>query len=404
MILSEFSERLRDDFNAARAVRFSADDNAIQLITSHKAKGSEWQAVVVPFLARDLRPYSPSYPHFVKPPKGGHPILALGKEDKSKELKEEIERAQAQELERLLYVATTRARRTLVLALDQEIFSNNEGKLPRTAQLRRLVRNADSYSGEFDDISRTIENVALSETSATPREKSETAIEPLAPRELQRAKIRGAEFVRKFIPSSLEEEVDAEIRPRSRLENPATLYGNWWHRFFERLRWRDGLASAEELFEEQLPGSPDPKAATKDWKATRRNLFSDPRVAAYLSHGSTHFECELPFSWRINDRTVLEGFIDLLMIDRDANRCLLIDWKTNRIDPGTEESLRQRYRPQIAAYWKSLREITKCDIEAGIFATATGTFVGYKSAELETEWKRLRVLPADQLSAEVSVL
>jgi ATP-dependent exoDNAse (exonuclease V) beta subunit len=404
MILSEFAERLRDDFNAARAVRFSTDDNAIQLITSHKAKGSEWQAVIVPFLARDLRPYSPSYPHFVKPPKGGPPLLALGKEDKSKELKEEIERAQAQELERLLYVATTRARRTLVLALDQEIFSNNECKLPRTAQLRRLVRNADSYAGQFDEISRTIENVGPFETLVAPLEKPETSIEPLAPRELQRAKSRGAEFVQKFIPSSLEEEVDAEIRPRSRLDNPATLYGHWWHRFFERLRWQDGLGSARELFEEQLPSSPDPKAATKDWKATSQNLFSDTRIAAYLSRGTTRFEREYPFSWQINEKTVLEGFIDLLMIDRDANRCLLIDWKTNRIKPGNEESLRQRYRPQIAAYWMSLREITKLEIEAGIFATATGEFIPYLTTELEAEWERLRAMPPERLSSVAASL
>src|SRR6266699_3644209 len=55
MILPAFAEQLRNDFASLRAVRFSADDNAIQLITTHKAKGSEWQAVVVPFLARDLR-------------------------------------------------------------------------------------------------------------------------------------------------------------------------------------------------------------------------------------------------------------------------------------------------------------------------------------------------------------
>src|SRR6266496_3954816 len=55
MILAGFAEQLRNDFASPRAVRFSADDNAIQLITSHKAKGSEWQVVVVPFLARDLR-------------------------------------------------------------------------------------------------------------------------------------------------------------------------------------------------------------------------------------------------------------------------------------------------------------------------------------------------------------
>src|SRR5436309_7988259 len=66
MILAEFAKQLRNDFASPRAVRFSADDNAIQLITSHKAKGSEWQAVIVPFLARELRPPSPPYPDVIK--------------------------------------------------------------------------------------------------------------------------------------------------------------------------------------------------------------------------------------------------------------------------------------------------------------------------------------------------
>src|SRR5258708_18592411 len=159
MILAEFAEHLRNDFETPRAVRFSADDNAVQLITSHKAKGSEWQAVIVPFLARELRPPSPRYPHFVKSPLNGELIIAFGKEDKSKDLKDATERAQQQELERLLYVATTRARHALVVVLDQEIFSNSEGKLPRTAQLRRLIRDKDSYSGEFDQHSSTLDEV-----------------------------------------------------------------------------------------------------------------------------------------------------------------------------------------------------------------------------------------------------
>src|SRR5437016_3455325 len=199
MILAKFAEQLRDDFATPRAVRFSVDDNAIQLITSHKAKGSEWQAVIVPFLARDLRPPSRPYPHFVKSPPNSELIIALGKEDKSKDLKDAIERAQQQDLERLLYVATTRARRALVLALDQEIFSNAEGKLPRTAQLRRLIRDADFYSGEFDAHSRTIENIEQAETITAPVEKITATIEPLDSRELKRAKRRGGEFVRKFI-------------------------------------------------------------------------------------------------------------------------------------------------------------------------------------------------------------
>ena len=106
--------------------------------------------MIVPFLGRDMRMPSPRYPHLVKSPECGELLIALGKEDKSKELKDAIERAQAQELERLLYVATTRARHTLVLVLDQDIFATTPGHLPKTAQLRRLIRGGDVYTGDFD--------------------------------------------------------------------------------------------------------------------------------------------------------------------------------------------------------------------------------------------------------------
>src|SRR5438309_2110727 len=198
IILAGFAEQLRNDFASPRAVRFSADDNAIQLITSHKAKGSEWQAVIVPFLARELRPPSPRYPDFVKSPVDGELIIAFGKEDKSKDLKDAIERAQQQELERLLYVATTRARHALVIVLDQEIFTTSEGKLLKTAQLRRLTRDKGSYSGEFDELTTTTEHIEDSETFPPTPEKPEAKIEILTSRELKRAAKGASQFVRKF--------------------------------------------------------------------------------------------------------------------------------------------------------------------------------------------------------------
>src|SRR5258707_3673243 len=234
MILPGFAEQLRNDFASPRAVRFSADDNAIQLITSHKAKGSEWQTVIVPFLARDLRLPSPRYPDFVKSPVDGELIIAFGKQDKSKDLKDAIERAQQQELERLLYVATTRARHALVVVLDQEIFTSSEGKLPRTAQLRRLIRDKDSYSGEFDQHSSTIDEIL--ESSPTVRqapEKNGAEIDLLTSRELKRVAKRASEFVRKITPSALDSGEPAEGRRRSRLDNLATLYGRWRHKFFQ---------------------------------------------------------------------------------------------------------------------------------------------------------------------------
>src|SRR6267142_1380197 len=357
MILAEFAEHLRNDFATPRAVRFSADDNAIQLITSYKAKGSEWQAVIVPFLARELRPHSPPYPHLVKSPVDGELIMAFGKQDKSKDLKDAIERAQQQELERLLYVATTRARHALVIVLDQEIFTSSEGKLPRTAQLRRLVRDKDFYSGEFDQHSSTIDEVLeLSQDVAHASQKNGAEIESLTSGEFKRATKRASEFVRKITPSALDPEVTAEVRTRSRLDNLATLYGRWWHKFFERLDWKGGIDSAQKLFEKQLPMSPDAKATVKDWNATRRNLFSDASIARFLASDETLFHAEFPFSWRRNDRSVLEGLIDSIMINRKAGRCLLLDWKTNDVSPSDVEIFRETYRLQVAAYWKGVSE------------------------------------------------
>src|SRR6266487_38944 len=401
MILEEFAEHLRNDFATPRAVRFSADDNAIQLITSHKAKGSEWQAVIVPFLARELRPPSQRYPNFVKPPANGELLIAFGKEDKSKDLKDAIERARQQELERLLYVATTRARHTLVLVLDQEIFSNIEGKLPKTAQLRRLLCGKDGYSGEFDERATTTENIEDSETPSSAPETSEVKIEPLTSRELKCAVKRASEFVRKFTPSALDAEVPAEVRTRSRPDNLATLYGRWWHKFFERLDWKGGIDSAQKLFEKQLPSCPEAKSATKDWDVTRQNLFSDPCIARFLASGETQFHCEFPFSWRRSDRSVLEGLIDSLMIDRKAGRCLLLDWKTNSVSLGETENFRSHYRPQLAAYWKAVSEITHFDVEAGLFSTALGCLLLYTADELQEEWNRLEQLPPAKLDEEM---
>ena len=402
MILAGFAEQLRNDFTSQRAVRFSADNNAIQLITSHKAKGSEWQAVIVPFLARDLRPPSPRYPELVKSPVDGELIIAFRREDKSKDLRDAIESAQQQELERLLYVATTRARHTLVIVLDQEIFSNSDGKLSRTAQLRRLILDKDFYSGEFDLHSHTIDQLPEpSPVTGQLSQKNGAEIESLTSSELKRAVKRASEFVRKITPSALDSEVPVDLRTRSRLDTLPILYGRWWHKFFQQLDWKGGIDSAQRLFEKRLPTSPDAKAALKDWNVTRRNLFSDVTIAGFLASDETLFHAEFPFSWCRNDRSVLEGLIDCVMIDRKAGKCLLLDWKTNAVSPGDVEILRETYRPQLAAYWKAVTEITGLNAQAGLFSTALAHVLLYSTKELQMEWQRLEQLPPAQLENEI---
>jgi len=286
--------------------------------------------------------------------------------------------------------------------LDQEIFSNSEGKLPRTAQIRRLIRDKDFYSGEFEQHSNTIDEVLEpSQTVGHASQKNGAEIESLTSRELKLAAKRASEFVRKITPSALDSEDLAEVRTRSRLDNLATLYGRWWHKFFERVDWKAGINSAQELFEKQLPSSPDAESAIKEWNATRQNLFNNASIARFLASDETLFHAEFPFSWRRDDCNVLEGLIDLLMINCKAGRCLLLDWKTNNVSSSDVEIFRARHRPQLAAYWKAVGEITRLEVEVGLFSTALGRLLPYSAEELQVEWDRLEQLPPAQLEDEI---
>ena len=150
-----------------------------------------------------------------------------------------------------------------------------------------------------------------------------------------------------------------------------------------------------------MPISPDAKTAVKDWNATRRNLFSDATIACFLASDETLFHAEFPFSWRRNNRSVLEGLIDSIMINRKGGRCLLLDWKTNDVSPSDVEIFRETYRPQLAAYWKAVTEITGLEVDGGLFSTALGRFLLYSTEELQMEWRRLEQLPPTQLENEI---
>jgi ATP-dependent helicase/nuclease subunit A len=407
MILADFARYLRDDFNTQRQARVAADEDAIQLITSHKAKGSEWQAVVVPFLGRELRINTPSYPHLVKSPQDGELLIALGKEDKPKQLKDAIDAAQAQALERLLYVATTRAQHTLVVVLDQEIFATTDGRLPRTAQLRRLIGGADTYSGQFDAQTSTLGECADEpEPVATSRADEAAPFAQLDAPAIEEAKQRADDFVHKINPSAYEPHVELvdddavpAIRSHSQPDNIATLYGRWWHTFFQTLDWSGGVAEADRHFDEQQQYSPRAERSAKEWQNVRRGLFVGETAAELREERALHHS-ELPFMWRSSRRAVIEGVIDLLLVNVDQRRCTLIDWKTN--DERHADLLRARYLPQIAAYWKAVAEITGFDVNAALFSTALGQLLTYDRAELDGEWARLQALPPNELNAVVA--
>ncbi len=224
-------------------------------------------------------------------------------------------------------------------------------------------------------------------------EKNGAEIDSLSSRELKRAAKRASEFVRKITPSALDSEVPAEVRTRSRLDNLATLYGRWWHKFFERLDWKAGINSTQKLFEKQLPISPDAESAIKDWNATRPNLFNNASIARFLGSDKTLFHAEFPFSWRRDDCSVLEGLIDLLMINRKAGRCLLLIGKQTMFPQAMPKS----FAPVTARSWRltgkrsgklqALKWKPVCSRPRWAVCCFT------LRRNLQTEWHRLEQLP-----------
>src|SRR5207253_11161072 len=149
-----------------------SEANAVQLITGPKAKGSEWDTVIVPFLAREARlGGNIRYPLVIR---GEQPFIAFDRSDRA-DLEDEMKKIQRQEMERLLYVALTRAGHTLVLALDADFFRGKRGVYSDT-QLKWLQADVNEPNAEIvaavPDAAR-----ACAETASRQRE---TEPEPLA--------------------------------------------------------------------------------------------------------------------------------------------------------------------------------------------------------------------------------
>src|SRR5262249_57230427 len=146
------------------------------------------------------------------------------------------------------------ARHRLVLVLDQEIFANKEGNTPKPAKTRRLIRNRNCYSGEWDQHSGTIDEFGDASSTITPASKKNGAqIEPLTPRELNGAAKRASRFVQKLTPSTLDADVPVETRASRGRDNLAGLDGPFWHTILQRLDWKARHSSAHKLFERLLP-------------------------------------------------------------------------------------------------------------------------------------------------------
>ena len=401
--LAEFAEELRADFSAVREVR-TAERDAIQLITCHKAKGSEWQAVIVPFFARGVVQRSRGYPRLLRHPLDGTMHAALDGEDIGEELRAALDAQSRQELERLLYVALTRAKHTLVLADDRTLFAGKSG-LPKNSGARLLRCDGENASAAvfaaLSDAPLACAPTARQQHERTEGRERERTVAPLAalpPGAAETARENATHFIKRN-PSALAEAARADDDPAAFLStkkpaaNDGTRYGTWWHEFIEQLDWRADAAAWDATFEHALAGSPDAALSRREWTLLRAQLTGGSDFARMLTAPGVVAHAELPFLWAMNGRECLEGIIDLAVFDPAAGSWLIVDWKTNRTSEGDLPKLGAHYLAQLSAYWKAVGAMLGAPVAAGLYSTATGRWLPYETEALTAEWGRLSAAP-----------
>ncbi len=416
--LEEFSELLRANFATEREARTPRAD-AIQLITCQKAKGLEWDAVIVPFFSRRIHTDEDDFPRIVTAGHDCEVTVAFSKGDVPKEKKDVLKKAQGQEMERLLYVALTRARHTLVVAADRELFAKADGTVSRTS-LTKWFRADQTQPNEphVDELEANAVGCAKTRTHQSAKAQADTKPEKFAPLTealLPRARERAQKFPRKFLPSSLIpatqeiestgadkwKETEREFRAAT-VPSVATQYGIWWHEFVQQVPWKADPAAWDKVFQDAHPRSPDKNRSIKEWEVFRGRIPNLADLGPDLRDAAVIVRVEMPFLWATNDRRCLEGVIDFALFDPAKKKWSLLDWKTNDITADRIEKLRAYYLPQLTAYWKAIGEITKMDVTAAIYSTAAGALVRYETDELAQEWARLEKLAANEFDTVVA--
>jgi ATP-dependent exoDNAse (exonuclease V) beta subunit len=373
--------------------------------------------VIVPFLSRHVRTAPARYPRAIKTVAEDIPQIVLHKTEIPPDLDSELKVSERQEMERLLYVALTRAKHTLVLALDRKLFATGNGEIHKDSQIKWLRCDRGGCNEQtFAAVSTEAQKcaaTAVQQRKSRARLESAKQTQPVAISlvSLVEARKRAANFIYTLNPSgfSADEgrlaaagvdtwgETDGTLKPPV-LVTPAKRYGGWWHDFIQQIPWNADAGSWEGIFEASRPLSPDMARSVREWKLLRdycssgadfRRQFKDRQ---FLAHP------EMPFYWQMDANTCLEGVVDLALFDLAGQKWLILDWKTDRVPPDKIDILCRRYRPQIAAYWKAILEMTGMKVEAAIYSTPTAKFVIYDKDELAREWTRLETLPPNQFT------
>lgn len=377
----------------------NAAPGAVELMTMHKAKGLEFDVVIVPGLGqkpqRDDRRLIVWYEFMAPAPSGGRRPLTLaaglnrrpGADTRLYEFirfHEDVE--QAREARRLLYVALTRARESLTLIGKVSHNPKGEASAPAGSFLAMLWDAIDPAAVPADP--------RAAATKASAAEPARPAHEPnpdFGPTPLER---RPLDAVTKITPSPV------PTRPEASRDRPefawagrsARLVGTYVHAVLEHLG-RSAAAIPDASFIDgrvaaltsdlEAAGLVDGEleSAVGALKTALGHLRDDPRARWILSPAHDDARNEWPLSFVETDREqrpALQSIVvDRSFVDASGTRWI-IDYKTSIHRGGDRAAFIaeecDRYRGQLERYASAVRRLEDRPIRLGLYFPFLGAW------------------------------
>ena len=339
--------------------------DAINLLTSHSAKGLEWPVVIPVGLWRKIGKRNESGLRLL-PDENGTPRVFFDSDSLSAAMLDARERERQRELVRLLYVTLTRPRRGLVLPYGEAV---NEGSF------------FDLWGADLTNVPRLTASPNQSVSAELP--KPTPVIESTVTSGLP-----DIVFPKRILPHQLAQKPDLvrTARHESAVDEPVIdaredplEYGVWWHETAEFLPWSGSEKQRDDHLAVALEA-----AARKGFDGRARKelaMLRKSKLWAELSSGEWEVFSELSVVAPLGMNEWVDGVIDLVGQKRETGELLVVDWKTNQRRSAEEDSsllnrLALEYGPQLRAYTGCLASFfPQRPVSWGVYSTAVGAMV-----------------------------
>ena len=374
----------RDVSRLYAAVENPLAQNSVRIMTMHKAKGLEFDHVILPGLGLSSRPSQAELMKWMLRTRedGTHDLLfgtiretGVDHSPLYQYIREVEKQKDSNEEKRLIYVAATRAKKTLHLYGSATRKADKAGETLCTVKSRSLLGQLWSvleshYTTAISSASAPLaESVTGPATMHIRRLRSDWVTPPLPASIVPSSTETGSEF------GKLAEEVEYAWAGET-IKRVGTVVHrciqwiardgieNWDHDRIANLHGR-----YEAMFHQAGLIGKDLDWACNQVSLALSRLLNDPRGLWILSNVHAYPHNEFPLTGMLGDKLV-NVIIDRTFIDEQGT-CWIIDYKTSRHDGPDRESFldqeQQRYAGQLNRYAQLMQQLENRPIRLGLY-------------------------------------